>query len=214
MRPRWIWLAAIAVYGLFAFWYDAWKPPLDADEIDAYLARLATRGADEFDPERLATLRAFLESDDGGEFFMVNLMRLEPEPVAFAGDAPRPARDVLGEYTGRFLPGVFARGGHPAFFGRAAGRYLEVWDVEPDPGWTAAGIVRYRSRRDLMELIVDPRFDGMHAYKLAAIDATLAFPTAPAFTVVGPRGVVPLALALAAALAHLALLSRRAREGT
>jgi hypothetical protein len=93
--------------------------------------------------------------------------------------------------------------------GPAAGRYLEYWGVEPDPGWTFAGVIRYRSRRDMMELATDPAFDPAHAYKIAAMTNTLAFPVSPALVMLGPRVWVGLLLALLAALAHVVLQSRR-----
>jgi hypothetical protein len=74
MRARWIWGAAVVLYGVFSLWYDNWSGPLGSAEIDAYLKRFeATSGAD---PGRLAAARAFLEADDGHEFFMLNLIRL------------------------------------------------------------------------------------------------------------------------------------------
>ena len=101
------------------------------------------------------------------------------------------------------MPALLRRGCHPALFGRAAGGYVEHVAVEPDPGWTFAGVVRYRSRRDLVALVTDPRFAPSHAYKLAAVSHTLAFPLAPGFVVLGPRVWVALVLALAAALVQL-----------
>jgi len=208
VNPFWIWFAAALVYGVFTFWYHNWSGPLGPEEIDTYLARLAER-PEAPDGDRLAALRRFLEADDGGEFFMVNLIRLKGDPVADPETGtPRSAAELLRRYTGAFMPRVILRAGHPTFFGRAAGRYLEQWGVEPDPGWTLAGIVRYRSRRDLMELVTDPRFDPDHVFKVAALSHTLAFPAAPATVVVGPRVTVALLLGLAGALGHLAFGTR------
>ena len=61
----------------------------------------------------------------------------------------------------------------------------------------------------MMELATDPAFEPAHAYKIAAMANTLAFPVAPAFMFFGPRVWVALVLALTAALGQLAL--RRAR---
>ena len=112
---------------------------------------------------------------------------------------------MLEGYTRPFMRALFLRAGHPAFFGRAAGGYLEAWNVAPDPGWSVGAAIRYRSRRDLIELVNDPRFAGDHAFKQAAIESTFAFPTSPGLVVLGPRVWVGLLLALLAALAQLAL---------
>jgi hypothetical protein len=209
MRARSIWAAALLGYGLFGFWYDDWwSGPLDAREIDVLIERARAQG--HIEPERLATVRTFLEADDGGEFFMLNLLRVQPEPVAVPGsDEKRPAREVMEGYTKHFMPALFRRAGHPALIGRAAGGYVERWGVEPDPGWSVAGVIRYRSRRDMMELATDPAFEPAHAYKIAALANTLAFPLSPAFVVAGPRIWVALVFALFGALGHLLLNRRR-----
>jgi hypothetical protein len=205
VSPVWIWTAAVVLYGAFELWYGNRRGRLTPAEIDDYMARIAA-SAESASPERLATIRAFLEADDGREFFMANLIRLPPEPVMdpVTGEA-RPAPAVLRGYTGSFMPWLFRRAGHPAFFGRAAGGYVEHWGVEPNPGWTLVGVVRYRSRRDMMELATDPRFGPAHAFKLAAMSHTLAFPVAPGMAFLGPRVWIGLLLALLAALAHLLL---------
>lgn len=204
MHAAWIWIGALVLYGLFSLWYNNWRGPLAAHEIDAFLER--ARSQSQIEPERLATVRAFLEADDGGEFFMLNLIRLKREPVARPGTGElEPARKVMGGYTRHFMPALFARAGHPALFGRAAGGYVEHWGVEPDPGWTFSGVIRYRSRRDMIELATDPKFEPAHLFKVAAIASTLAFPLQPGFVVVGPRIWVALLLSLVAALGHLAL---------
>jgi hypothetical protein len=205
MSPLWLWAGAIALYGAFSLWYNGWRGPLTGEEIETYRKRFEA-SAEGRDPQRAADLRAFLESDDGGEFFMLNLIRLQPDPVPMPGSGePTPARRVLEAYTRQFMPGVFRRAGHPAFLGRAAGSYLEAWGVEPDPGWSFTGIVRYRSRRDLMELATAPGFEPAHVYKIAAIANTLAFPVAPVTMFFGPRVWVALVLALLASWGQLAL---------
>jgi hypothetical protein len=208
MRARWVWVGALLLYGVFSLWYNNWRAPLSPAEIDHYLEVMSSRSASS--PERITTVRAFLEADDGGEFLMLNLMRLTPEPIAMPGAAaPQSAEEVMEGYTGYLLPALVARGGHPAFLGQAAAGYVEDWGVEPNPGWSSGAVVRYRSRRDMMEVATDPAFEPAHAFKLAAMPNTLAFPLRPAFVVVGPRIWVALLLALLAALTHLMLQARR-----
>ncbi len=207
MRPRTLWLGAVALYGLFWLWYDGFRGPLLPEEVETYMARFEARP--EAEPERLAVVRNFLESDDGGEFFMLNLIRFHEGEVAVPGsDDLEPARAVLEPYTRHFVPGLLRRAGHPAFVGDAAGRYVEHWGVEPDPGWSFSGVIRYRSRRDMIELATHPGFDDAHAFKIAALSHTLAFPVAPGLVLLGPRVWVALVLALLAALGQLALAGR------
>ena len=91
--------------------------------------------------------------------------------------------------------------------GLKIGGYVDAWRVAPDPGWTLFGTMRYRSRRDLMQLVTDPRFLAMHPFKLAGTAETFSFPTRPVLTLfAGPRLWVGLVIALVAALAQLAVL--------
>ena len=210
--PDWIlitpWAAALALYGGFLAWYFNWRAPLTSSEADAAVARLMATGLPmegRNDPE---ILRRFLREDDGRDFYMLNLVRLSPEPIVDpeTGTA-RPARRVMEDYTKVFLPALFARGGHPALAARKVGGYFDAWGVEADPGWSILGYMRYRSRRDLAALISDPRFSGAHEFKFAAMPQTFSFPSKPQIMTLAPPPVwLALSLALAAALAHLALL--------
>jgi hypothetical protein len=206
-----IWGCALLGYLVFAAWYVGVRGPLSRDEIESYLTRLAAEPGR--DPAQLAALKPFLEADDGGEFFMVNLIRMEPGEVTVPGtDRREPAANVVDRYTRPFLAALLRRAGHPAFAGPAAADYLEHWGVEPNPGWSFAGVIRYRSRRDMLELVVDPVFEPAHVNKRAAMANTLAFPVAPPRIWIGPRVWVGLAIGLLAALAHVALLSAGLRR--
>jgi hypothetical protein len=202
-----IWLAAGAAYVAFRAWYDGWRRPLRSSEITRLVERL--EGADLGDPEGVARLRQFMEEDDGREFMMLNLVRLNPDPLPDPRTGePTPASELLRGYLRAFLPRLARRAGHPLLQARKVGAYVDSWNVEPDPGWTFMGYVRYRSRRDLMELITTPGFGDAHDLKVAAMPSTFSFPTQPMISLyASPRVWVALVLALVAALAHLALLA-------
>lgn len=201
-----IWSAALIVWVLFMAWYQNWRGPLTPAEVSSYMTRLAPMA----DPDRndLSVIERFLAEDDGREFFMLNVVRLSPEPVADpVSGALRPAREVMDGYTRMFLPALFRRGGHPALAARKIGGFVDTWGMEPGPEWSFIGYMRYRSRRDLAILVCDPRFSGAHDFKYAAMPQTFNFPTRPMIlTLAGPRIWVPLAIALAAALAQIAVL--------
>jgi hypothetical protein len=61
----------------------------------------------------------------------------------------------------------------------AAGRYVEHWGNEPDPGWAHAIAVHYLGRRGMLGLATDPRFTATHAYNIVAMANTRAFPASP-----------------------------------
>jgi hypothetical protein len=202
-----IWGSAVALYALFVGWYFNWRRPLSAAEVEDCLRRILAADPDLGVRNDPAILRRFLETDDGRQFFMLNVVKLAPGNVAdpVTGES-KPARAVMQGYTGMFLPALFRRGGHPAIVARKVGGYFDAWGVEPDPDWTIMGYVRYRSRRDLAELVSNPRFAGAHDFKFAAMPQTFSFPTQPMVLVlVSPAVTVGLVLALAAALLHLAV---------
>lgn len=202
------WGFALLAYALFLAWYVNWRGPLSKAEVQSFLADLIATGLEMDGRNDPATLQAFFEADDGREFFMLNLVRFAPGDIPDPeSGAPKPARQVMEGYTRMFLPALFARGGHPAIAARKIGGYFDAWGVEADPGWSIIGYMRYRSRRDLAALVLDPRFAGAHEFKFAAMPQTYSFPTKPQImTLAGPKVWVALALALAAALGHIVLL--------
>jgi hypothetical protein len=202
-----IWGTALLAYGAFRLWYDNWSGPLKPAEIDAFLAQMA--GRFEATGNSPDVLRAFLAADDGREFVMLNLVKAQLEPV----EDPQTGQMVQGfellkRYSKRFMPVLFRNGGHPGIVGRKVGGYVDAWNTEPDPGWTVFGLMRYRSRRDMIKLVMDPAFMAGHPDKLLGTLATFSFPTQRMLSFyVGPRVTVALVLALIAALSHLMMLT-------
>ena len=103
------------------------------------------------------------------------------------------------------MPVLLARGGHPAIVGRKVGGYIDAWNTPADPGWTLFGLMRYRSRRDMMRLALDPNFIAAHPEKILGTPVTFSFPTHRMLSLyLSPRLSVLLLLTLAAALTQLA----------
>lgn len=200
-----IWGAAVILYGLFIWFYDGFRKALSQAEVDAFL--------DEYTPKLIATgndpqvMRAFLEADDGREFIMLNMVRTPSGPVTHpeTGEA-LPGRQWLDRYSQPFVRALMRRGGHPLYVGRKVGGYIDAWNVAADPDWSMTSTMRYRSRRDLVEMVRAPMFKDAHPNKLLGIDMTFSFPTQKVLAFyASPRITVALALALAAALIQLAV---------
>jgi hypothetical protein len=208
-----IWLVAALAYGSFWVWYSGWRPPLTPSEINGFMARIEHIQQYRDDLAIKARLRAFLEKDDGGEFYMVNLIRMRDKALPIEGARPdETPRQVLDHYATKFMPTILARAGWLVTGGRAAASGdLEQWGVKPDAYWMMFGLVRYRSRRDMMEVVTNPQFDTIHPFKFASMEATRAFPVAPAILTLGPKvvaGLVVLVLALSAQLLAGNLMGR------
>ena len=207
-----VWIPAIIIYGLFLSWHQNWGGPLRADEISNIMQRLEESEVGTSGRNQLETMRKFLEADDGREFYMLNLVRVAPGEVKGPDGVVRPATEVVEGYTKVFMPSLFARGGYPAIVARKQGGYFDAWGVEADPGWTVIGYMRYRSRRDLAELVLDPRFGGAHEFKFSAMPNTFSFPTQPELQALpSPQIWVAALLALFASFGQIAwLLAGRA----
>ena len=203
----WVWLVAAALYAGFLLFYNNWRGKLTREEIDAMLAQAEAQGGGDLND--LSIVRKFLEDDDGREFVMVNLVRV-PDTMVTDPDtgAQVPAEQMMKTYSTTFVKRLIRHGGHPAIATRKVGGYVDAWMVGPDPGWSIVGFVRYRSRRDMLKMVVDPSFESMHKYKLLGVAETFSFPTQPFIRAyVSPRVTVFLTLALAAALAQLAMVA-------
>ncbi|MCA3693634.1 hypothetical protein [Aquidulcibacter sp.] len=199
-----IWGTALLLYAVFRLWYDNWNGPVKPHEVEAFLDSIGDR-LEETGNSR-SILKTFLEQDDGREFLMLNLVKAEMREV----EDPRTGQRVRGtallkRYSERFMPVLLARGGHPAIVGRKVGGYIDAWNTPADPGWTLFGLMRYRSRRDMMRLALDPNFIAAHPEKILGTPVTFSFPTHRMLSLyLSPRLSVLLLLTLAAALTQLA----------
>ena len=200
-------MVAATLYAGFLLFYNNWRGKLTREEIDTMLAQAEAQGA--ADLNDLSIVRKFLEEDDGREFVMVNLVRV-PDTMVIDPDtgAQVPASDMMKAYSKAFMPRLIKHGGHPALAAHKVGGYVDAWKVGPDPGWSIVGFMRYRSRRDMLKMVVDPTFKDAHKYKLLGVGETFSFPTRPFIRAyVSPRVTVFLILALVAALAQLAMIA-------
>ena len=193
-RVRWLWLALVVLYAAFTAWYTSWSGPLTPEEVDSHLARLVEKGAK---GERLALWRHFLETDTGDDFAMLNAIDLRDTPLAVEGVPPgESAQQMLDRYTGPFLGKALARASHPVMIGTAASPALDLWGIEGAERWTTGGLVRYRSRRDVIEMAIAALDSDIHRYKIAAMEKTIAFPLDPWFQLGDPRLVLALVFAV------------------
>jgi hypothetical protein len=208
MTPRRVWIVLGLVYAAFFVWYTSLGGPLRPEEIDRYVRILTERGSD---PERIALWRRFMETDSGDDFAIVNSIHLRDTPLPVEGAQPgETSQQVLARYTTPFMARAFRSAAHPVLLGTAAGAPVDLWGIEGADRWSMGGVVRYRSRRDLMEQVVDIGPTGIHDFKVAAMEKTIAFPVDPWFHLGDPRLVLGLVLAVIGLAAHLRWASARA----
>lgn len=193
MKPARVWLALGVLYAAFFYWYTSFGGPVTEDEVDHYLGLLESQGRS---AEDLAPLREFLESDTGDDFVMVNVVDQREPPLQVEGSPPAATADeMIGRYMEYMWPALFSRACHPVFLGFATASAMDVMGFDGFDGietWDQAAMMRYRSRRDLMEIATNPEFGGRHEFKVAGIAKTIAFPVDPWVQLGDPRLVLAL----------------------
>jgi hypothetical protein len=189
---KWTWLVIVVIYLGFFSWYSSFKAPLSPQEIEYYVEKVNGTS------EELASFRKFMEEDDGDDFVMVNIMEIYDTPLQIEGVEPGETTDqVLGKYMEYMFPAMLSRASHPVFRGNAASlRAMDIMNADGMETWTGAAGVRYRSRRDMIEISTNPEFAGRHEFKVAALAKTIAFPVAPFSYLGDPRLILALLLGL------------------
>ena len=189
---KWTWLVIVVIYLGFFSWYSSSKVPLRPQEIEYHVEKVNGTS------EELASFRKFMEEDDGDDFVMINIMEIYDTPMQIEGVEPGETTDqVLGKYMEYMFPAMLSRASHPVFRGNAASlRAMDIMNADGMETWTGAAGVRYRSRRDMIEISTNPEFAGRHEFKVAALAKTIAFPVAPFSYLGDPRLILALLLGL------------------
>jgi len=169
-----LWLVPGLFYLLFVGWYTDLRGPLTADEIAVFSEKFRENGGSE---ERVARIREFMQADTGRQFLMVNVIAMNEDPPDVPGAAPgESARQLMDRYMQHMYPALLQRASHPVLIGTAIFSNMDTVGVSGADNWTMGALMRYRSRRSLMEIVTNPAFMGRHEFKLAALEKTIAYP--------------------------------------
>lgn len=209
-RPaRWKpWATAALVYLVFLCWHEPWfvRPLTQAEVQAAFDGPLAKA---HLHPGEREMMLAFFRSDDGRAFYNINLMQYRvqaqyPDGQARAGIAS--GRDANTAYSNVVVPLLLERAGYPVFGSTKTSNLMMSASAGAD-FFEELAVVRYRSRRDMLEMILDPRFLVGAPHKMASLEQNIAAPSIP-FIVVDARALVA-ALLLVLTLLWTARAGRR-----
>ena len=139
-----------------------------------------------------------MRGDTGRQFLMVNLMHMADNPPDVAGAEPGETADqLMARYMNYMWPPLLSRACHPIFMGTSAYQAMDIAGIEGAEIWDQAALMRYRSRRSLMEIIANAEQKDSHRYKIASLEKTIAFPVETVIYLSDPRfllGIIMLAI--------------------
>jgi len=199
------------VFLAFSAWYDGWWiEPLTPEE--GRVLHEALSGRDGEHPESAVNpeaVEAFARSDDERAFYMLNLIE-NRERSAGEADAAGGAESVDERYTSVVFPLLFARACHPALVAQPLRTFSEP-AIEEE--WDALFIIRYRSRRDLLELVTTPAFQEAWGHKLATVEKTTVIPVSPIIPGTSLKLVFALLLIAIGVIGHELIRRRKRARG-
>jgi hypothetical protein len=206
-----LWLVPAVIYAAFTLWYTDFGGPLSEEEIQRNVDALRGNGVSE---ERVASMTRFMREDTGRQLLMINALDLNPNPPDTPGAEPgETSEQLMARYMAHMLPALLRRASHPVLVGDAVFTSIDVVGIDNAEHWQSGAVVRYRSRRTLMDIVTDPTFMDPHHFKMASLAKTIAFPIEPRLYLGDPRLLLALLLVAITALLDAFLLKPARRVG-
>jgi hypothetical protein len=197
----------VLVYIGFFIWYGGRGKPLSQAEVDNLLLRMEKNVAarqGQPNPALKNDFRTLASSDDGNEFIMVNLIKYREKasyPAGYTYDDDPLAADE--RYNAAVALPLLKRAGIPIFMSKKMGPFI---DPDGSDQWDRVALVRYRSRRDLLQMAAELATKDVDVHKWASIEKTHVFPVKPLFGIPAMRLLVAVIVALLAALTSLIIV--------
>ena len=196
----------LLVYLLGLSWYGGSGDPVKHAELESYINSMVSnadvRGKDT--DKAVNYMRRLAEKDDGNEFIMVNLIRFR-ETSLYLKDSPwaDETDPILADarYGDGVIPLLLKRGSLPIFVSSVSGGFInETTHSE----WDMVAMVRYRSVRDMLQMMVEMSSTDLADHKWAAIEQTHVFPVKPKISLLSLRLMIGITLFLfAVAVSYL-----------
>lgn len=180
-RTKVLLAALLITLSAFYVWHTPFGGPLTDAEIDAFMESQEKLVGPSWANEE--AFEAFLRNDDGRPFVMINLIEYRETakyPDGSALDADITGKEAAALYGQTVLPQLLLRGGYPV---ARAERYNTIINsVGQSAGeFESFAMVRYRSRRDLINMIGSDAFRAANDHKWASLENTLVAPSENVF---------------------------------
>lgn len=206
MGPIIVVVVFILIYAAFLGWYGGRGKPLSPAEVEALIAEMQERAGKEEQPgddSVAAHFRNLARSDDGREFYMVNLLKFR-EKALYPPDSPYDddAMAANDRYNRAIIPLLLKHGSLPVFASVVQGHFIHPHSASD---WDQVAMVRYRSRRDMLKMAVEMAGKGVDIHKWAALEKTHVFPVRPVINLIFIRATAAIFLLIVGGLLHLLL---------
>ncbi|MEP3244958.1 MAG: hypothetical protein ABJN40_12430 [Sneathiella sp.] len=154
-------LISLGTAVMLLFWYHG-GAPLSSSEIEDYMATIEAQTQKPGARHDFVALREFLDTDDGKPVYTVNLYNFHavadyPNGSQFEGTGLQ----AYERFSDVMIPLMIGRGSHPV--------YGSSWADPTNSQWDRIVIVKYRSRRDLVDLFATDAFAEASLHKWASL---------------------------------------------
>ncbi|MFK7734344.1 MAG: hypothetical protein AB8B48_22160 [Pseudomonadales bacterium] len=195
----------LVVYSTWFVWYGGSGDPVTDQELETYVSAMTERSQSghETVAETTELMQRLGEFDTGNEFLMVNLIKYRdraayPKDSVWAEDADALAADS--RYSSGVVKELLWRGSLPILKSSVIGTFI----IDDDwRDWDVVAIVRYRSVKDMLDMIVGMADSGLAVHKFASIKQTHVFPVEPEISLFSLRTLVALLLLSLALIVRL-----------
>jgi hypothetical protein len=171
----------VAIYAGWFVWYGGTGGPVTKQELAAYIGDMKAKStsSQQVRNEAAELMHRLAESDSGGEFLMINLMNyrekaLYPADSEWADETDAMLADK--RYSDGVVKELLTRGSLPILKAKTTGVFIidEDWRH-----WDEVAIVRYRSAKDMLDMMVGMADSGLSVHKFASMEQTHVFPAQP-----------------------------------
>lgn len=183
---RKLWVGVAVAYLAFLMWHQPLRGPLSESEIRSAFGEHYEQMRSRENSQASKLIQFFL-SDNGRPFYMINMNAL-PEQTP-------ETREAALNYGSYMLPRLLARASYPVISTNVAGHLVNSLG----PGLEKPGqliVVRYRSRRDFMEIISSQEFRVAVKDKVASLDGWYTAPSSASPLISIPQIVLILLLGI------------------
>lgn len=152
----------IGIIMVFMYWYRWGAGILSPSDVNHYMTVIEAQTQKPGAKHDLLALRKFLSEDDGKPFYTVNLYKFHdvaeyPEFSEFSGTGEQ----AYDRFRNVMISLMVKRGSHPVFGSN--------WVDQANSDWDRIVVVRYRSRRDLVDLFATDDFAEASLHKWASL---------------------------------------------